>query len=280
MTEPFLSVQDLTIQVRSSSEVILDRICFELAAGESIGILGESGAGKTTLAKALIRLLSPHWLVTGSIQFRGIELTKADERQLQKIRGAQISSIFQEPELALNPVLTTGRQVDEVLRSHATLNQHCRKQTIQVMLTTVGLDPDTYHAFPHQLSGGQRQRVAIAQALISKPSLLIADEPTSALDNVTQSAVLDLLKDLKQRLQLALVFITHNPALLSGLADRVLVMHAGQIVESGTFEQVYWKPAHGYTKKLIRSIPPLPAEFQLSSMPNDRASGDRSIFGV
>lgn len=263
MREPLLSIRDLTVQLRSSADIVLDGISLDVDAGESIGIVGESGAGKTTLAKAVVRLLSPQWSLKGSIQFRGVELTNADERQLQRIRGAQISSIFQEPELALNPVLTAGRQIDEVLRAHSTLDQRCREQAVLSMLTSVGLDPQIYHAFPHQLSGGQRQRVVIAQSLISKPSLLIADEPTSALDNVTQAAVLEVLQNLKHDLRLALVFITHNPALLSGLADRVLVLHAGRIVETGTFEQVYWNPSHSYTQEMIRSIPPLPGEFQL-----------------
>ena len=259
MTEPLLQVRELTARLRSTSGTVLDSVSFELAGGETIGILGESGAGKTTLAKSLIRLLSPfNWALEGSIRFRTTEILRATERELQQIRGAQISLIFQEPELALNPVLTVGKQIDEVLRAHCVWNHARRREEALLTLASVGLEPQIIRAYPHQLSGGQRQRVAIAQSIISKPSLLIADEPTSALDNVTQAAVLTLIKTLRERFRLALVFITHNPALLNGLADRVLVMREGRIVEAGTLEQICFQPNHPYTRELLNSLPPMP----------------------
>ncbi len=268
MTELLLQVRDLTVHLRSPAAVVLDGVGFDLAPGETVGILGESGAGKTTLAKALVRLLPPDcWAVEGSFRFRGSEILGADERQLRKIRGAQISVISQEPELSLNPVMVVGRQVDEVLRAHASLDGRSRREEVDSMLAAVGLpEPDLYRAYPHELSGGQRQRAAIALALISKPPLLIADEPTSALDNVTQAAILDLLKRLRDRLQLALVFITHNPVLLSGLADQVMVMRAGRVVEVGSFRQIFWKPNHPYTQELLRSIPPMPGKLERARM--------------
>ncbi len=261
MPELLLRVRELTVHLRSPRALVLDRVGFDLAAGESIGILGESGAGKTTLAKAIVRLLPAEcWAVEGSIRFRGSELLRAKERELQKVRGAQISPISQEPELALNPVLAVGKQIDEVLRAHSSLHRRRRREEVDSILRAVGLPgPHISRAYPHELSGGQRQRAAIALSLISKPSLLIADEPTSALDNVTQAAVLDLLKSVRDRFGLALVFITHNPAVLSGLADRVLVMRGGCIVEEGASSQMLSKPTHPYTQELLRSIPPMRA---------------------
>ncbi len=261
MAELLLRVRDLIVHLRLPPTVILEGISFDLAAGETVGILGESGAGKTTLAKAIIRLLPPDpWAVEGSVRLRESELLRASERELQKVRGAQISLISQEPELALNPVLAVGKQADEVLRAHSKFDRRRRRQEVDSILSAVGLpEPHISRAYPHQLSGGQRQRVAIALALISKPSLLIADEPTSALDNVTEAAVLDLLKSVRDRFRLALVFITHNPALLSGLADRVLVMRHGRIIEAGASPQIFRKPSHPYTRELLRSMPPMPA---------------------
>lgn len=252
-----LQVRDLNARLRSSAARVLEGISFDLAVGQSTGILGESGCGKTTLAKTLLRLLSPAiWHVSGSLQFRGTELLTTRTQQLQKIRGAQISLIPQEPELALNPVLTVGRQIDEVLRAHSNMDRKTRRKEVDSMLAAVGLpDRDVYSAYSHELSGGQRQRVVIAQSLIAKPALLIADEPTSALDNVTQAAILDLLKRLKDRLQLALLFITHNPALLSGLADRLIVMRSGCINEDDSFRQVYGNPTHSHAEMLVSTIP-------------------------
>ncbi len=200
-TEPLLQVRDLTAHLRSTSGAVLDSVSFDVAEGETIGILGQSGAGKTTLAKSLIRLLSPaKWALKGSIRFRTTDILHATERQLQKIRGAQISLMFQEPELALNPVLTVGKQIDEVLRAHSVWKQARRREEALLTLAAVGLEPQISRAYPHELSGGQRQRVAIAQSIISKPALLIADEPTSALDNVTQASVLTPHKESQRSL--------------------------------------------------------------------------------
>ncbi len=261
MPEPLLRIRNLVVRVRPSLPAVLDSIGFDLAAGETIGILGESGAGKTTLAKALVRLLPPdRWTVTGSVWFREHDILRAGERALQKVRGAQISVISQEPELALNPVMPLHKQADEVLRAHSSLDRSRRREEVDSILAAVGLEPSILRAYPHELSGGQRQRAVIAFSLISKPSLLIADEPTSALDTVTQAAVLELLKTVRRRFRLSLLFITHNPALLSGLADRVLVMRAGRIVEAGSLSQTFQRPTHPYTQELLRSIPPMPGQ--------------------
>jgi len=277
MPEPLLQVRNLTIHLGSTSATVVDRVNFDICLGETVGLLGESGCGKTTLGLALIRLLPrtasiPH----GSIRFRGHEMLLENECQLQKIRGAEISIIFQEPEMALNPVIRVGDQIAEVLRAHTTWNRRRRREEARSLLEQVRLsDAHIYSAYPHQLSGGECQRVVIAQALACKPAFLIADEPTSALDNTTQAEILALLKELKERLRLALFFITHNPLILAGIADRVLVMYAGRIVEEGPQAQVSRHPRHPYTKGLLRSIPPLPGTYA-----HARKSRLPSIAGV
>jgi oligopeptide/dipeptide ABC transporter ATP-binding protein len=277
MPEPLLQVRNLTIHLGSSSAAVVDRVNFDIGPGETIGLLGESGCGKTTLGLALIRLLPPTARIArGSIRFRGREMLLENECQLEKIRGVEVSIIFQEPEMALNPVMRVGDQIAEVLRAHTKWNRRRRRQEAEFLLTQVQLsDAHIYSAYPHQLSGGECQRVVIAQALACKPSFLIADEPTSALDNTTQAEVLALLKELKERLGLALFFITHNPLLLAGLADRVLIMYAGRIVEEGTLAQILSRPRHPYTEGLLRSIPPLPGTYA-----HARKSRLPSIAGV
>jgi len=250
-----LQVRNLTVQYGGRSA--LDDVNFDIGRGEAVGVLGESGSGKTTLALALVHLLPQSaQVMSGSIRFRGREMQSADECQLQEIRGAEISIIFQEPQMALNPVMRAGDQIIEVLRAHRNWNRRRCREKAESLLKQVRLsDAHIYSAYPHELSGGECQRVVIAQALACQPALLIADEPTSALDNTTQAEVLALLKELKERLQLALFFITHNPLLLAGIADRVLVMYAGRIVEEGTLAQVSAQPRHTYTAGLLRSIP-------------------------
>ncbi len=224
--------------------------------------MGESGCGKTTLALAILGLLPPAARVrSGSVEFRRDELMGAGESTLRKIRGAQASIIFQEPALSLNPVMRVGTQIAEVVRAHTICDRRrCRKQAESALAQVHLPEKRIYSAYPCQLSAGQRQRVAIAQALVCGPALLIADEPTSALDNITQFGILELLRELKQRLQLAVLFITHNPAILAGLADRVLVMHAGRIVEEGSSGQVMWAPKHPRTKSLLAALPRMPGK--------------------
>ena len=258
---PLLRVRDLTVRLGVGSGVAVPAVegaSFDIAAGEAVGILGESGSGKTTTALALLRLLPPGGrIVRGSIQFAGLELLAADERELEKIRGAEISLIFQEPGVALHPVMRVGDQVSEVIHAHRNWNwKKCREAAASALAGIFPRDAARiFAAYPHQLSGGQRQRALIAQALACRPSLVIADEPTAALDTTTQAEILAWIKGLKQRLGIALLLITHNPALLVGLADRVLVMYAGRIVEEGPLERVYGTPLHPYTQALLRSLP-------------------------
>jgi peptide/nickel transport system ATP-binding protein len=259
MPQPLVQVRNLTIQLGSTSAAVVDQVSFDIGPGETVALLGESGCGKTTLALALTRLLpQTARAVSGSIRFRGRDLLQIDECELQKVRGAEISTIFQEPGTALNPVMRVGDQIIEVLRAHTKrTHRRCREEAESLLRQVLLSDPHIYSAFPHQLSKGECQRVVIAQALACKPAFLIADEPTSALDNTTQAQLLALLKEMKDRLRLALLFITHNPLLLAGIADRVLIMYAGRIVEEGRLAQLLRQPRHPYTKGLLRSIPPL-----------------------
>jgi oligopeptide/dipeptide ABC transporter ATP-binding protein len=235
---------------------------FEMRPGEAVGLLGESGCGKTSLALALLRVhAQPASVESGSIEFEGRELLHLKEKEMRKIRGARISMIPQEAGIALNPVVRAGTQIAEVIRAHArtsprTTRKELRTQ-VEALLVEVGL-ADTarfYSAYPHQLSGGQKQRVAIAHALACKPALIVADEPTSSLDGPAQAKILDMMKDLKDRMGTSLLFITHNPLALTGLVDRVMVMYAGRIIEEGTTGQILNSPVHPYTKGLLAALP-------------------------
>ncbi len=258
-----LRVRDLAVQFYGEdglAATVVEDASFELAAGEALGVLGESGSGKTTLALALLGLLPPGGQVVrgevtlGSRFGTDRDLMKMSESELAAIRGEDISLVFQEPGISLSPCLRAGDQVADVARAHRSWSrQRCRRHAID-MLERVGFERpgEIYAAYPHQLSGGQKQRVVIAQALACAPSVLIADEPTAALDATTQARIVALFQELKQQLGLALIFISHDPALLALLADRLLVMYAGQIVEVSSREQLYREPAHPYARELLR----------------------------
>jgi ABC-type glutathione transport system ATPase component len=257
LTDAILHVKDLTIRFRAHDVdlVAVDHASFDVFPGEVVGMLGESGSGKTTLGSAILGLLPPGGSITGgSIRFAGQELIGLNERELQAIRGAGISTIFQEPRIALNPVMRVGVQVAEVIRAHRAWNSSkCRDEAFAI-LTEVRLDTEKiYSAFPHELSGGQCQRVVIAQALACKPQLVIADEPTSSLDTTVQADILALLSELRERHHIGFLLITHNPAILAKTADRIFVMHSGKIVEQGRAADVLGHPSHPYTKMLLKS---------------------------
>ena len=260
-----LRVQDLTVHFSQDGAEFpaVDEVTFDLGPGEVVGLLGESGCGKTTTALSILALLPAGGrVVRGSVRFRGRELLSLDERRLQKIRGAEISLIFQDPEIMLNPVMRVGDQIAEVIRAHRPWSRRrCRAEAESVLAQVCSSETSRiYAAYPHELSGGERQRVVIAQALACGPGLMIADEPTAALDTIIQAEILDLLKDLKDRLQIAILLISHNPAVLARLADRLLVMYAGRIVEEGSLAQIYSNALHPYTRGLLRAIPPLPGK--------------------
>jgi oligopeptide/dipeptide ABC transporter ATP-binding protein len=256
-----LSVQGLSVQYQTGSGPpvrALDDVSFELAAGEIVGLVGESGCGKSTLALALLGLLPPRAHVDGGrVVLRGQNLLALRERQLESIRGQEISLIFQEPALSLNPCLRVGHQVGDLLRVHrGWIRSRCREEVLS-LLETMGFEDSAgiFDAYPHQLSGGQQQRVVIAQALVCRPALVIGDEPTASLDSTTQAEIVGLLDRLRRRFGVGLLLISHNPALLWSIADRLLVMYAGRTVEIGSRGQVYADPLHPYTRELLRCAP-------------------------
>jgi oligopeptide/dipeptide ABC transporter ATP-binding protein len=235
----------------------LRQVNLDIAAGEIVGILGESGSGKSTLALSILGLLPARASVEGSIFLEDEDLLGVAESRWAAIRGARMAMIFQEPGLALSPVMGVGDQIAEVIRAHRRMKKNPRRQEVNIVLRETGLsDVDRiYRAYPHQLSGGELHRVAIAQALVCRPDLVIADEPTRSLDVTLQAEVQNVLRDINRKFGSALIFITHNPALLAGFADRVLVMYAGRIVEQGPVAQVYRQPLHPYTKGLLQLVP-------------------------
>ena len=241
-----LAVRDLTVDLISARNVVVpvvSGVSFQVDAGSIVGLFGESGCGKTTLALALLNLLpSPRYRVRGSVRLRNVEVLSASERQLERLRGAEISLVFQDPLLALNPVLRVRDQVAEVMRAHG------REDGLESLFDLVGLaaTPRMFDAYPHQLSGGERQRVVIAQALACRPALVIADEPFTALDAPRVLELASLFRELREKLQISFLLISHSPGVLARTADQVLIMHAGRIVERGTPHQVFGKgTAHG-----------------------------------
>jgi len=269
-----LEVGDLAVEYTSGSGhgvVAVDGISFDLDAGEVVGLLGESGCGKTTLLLALLGLLPPEArIVRGTIRFRGRDLRTLDARERRRMRGADIAIVFQEPALALNPVRRVGSQVAEVIHAHRDGGGRRGRDDALSMLAEVGLDePDRfYEAYPHELSGGQRQRVVLAQALACRPAVLLADEPTASLDSTTQAELRALLARLQARFGLAVLMASHDLGALAALARRVLVMYAGRLVEAGTPLQVFGAPLHPYSRGLARAFPRVPsaAETRAPSM--------------
>jgi peptide/nickel transport system ATP-binding protein len=258
--ENLLEVRDLSVHfcANDGSEfTVLDRVSFNIAPGEVVGLLGESGSGKTTLALSLLRLLPPTArLAGGSVGFGGRDLLLLNEKQLREVRGAKISLVYQDSGV-LNPVIKVGDQVTEVVRAHHAWPRQRVREAAQAAFTAVGLGGSDrfYSSYPHQLSGGQRQRVMIAQALVCKPTLIIADEPTASLDATTAAEIGNLVKLLRDSFDTSFLFITHHPAALAQVADRVLVMYAGQIVEDGPMQEVLSQPQHPYTRALLECAP-------------------------
>jgi microcin C transport system ATP-binding protein len=260
-SQPLLDVRDLSVVFRQAGHetVAVDRISFRLDKGQCVALVGESGSGKSVSALSVMRLL-PYPAAhhpTGQISFKGRQLLQLPERELREIRGNDISIIFQEPMTSLNPLHTIEQQVGEILELHRGVRGAAARGRIIELLTQVGIrDPESrLGAYPHQLSGGQRQRVMIAMALANEPDLLIADEPTTALDVTVQAQILELLADIRKRLGMSLLFITHDLGIVRRIADVVCVMNSGKIVEQGPVEQVFTSPQHAYTKALLAAEP-------------------------
>ena len=255
-TAPLLEVDSLTIAFGPAP--VVDSISFAIAPGETLGLVGESGSGKSATSLALLRLLPPTARVSGVINFAGRSLPALAEDQMRALRGAAISMIFQEPMTALNPVMRVGDQIAEALLAHhpRTLRAEIKARVLAAMQEVALPAPETrLRDFPHQFSGGQRQRILIAMALINRPQLLIADEPTTALDVTVQAQILALLRDLRRTHNLSMLFISHDLAVVSQIADRIAVMQHGRIVEQAPTAQLFHSPQHPYTRRLLAFAP-------------------------
>ncbi len=263
MTE-ILNITNLTITPKSApNRLLVNNVSLTLSAGKTTCIVGESGSGKSLTALSIMGLLSSQLQAQGSIKFQGNEITKLDNKALQSIRGAKIGMIFQEPMTSLNPVLTVGYQIGETLTAHLGLKGAALKEKISALLTQVGIPVERANSYPDELSGGQRQRVMIAMSIACEPLLLIADEPTTALDVTVQAQILQLLDALKTRMNMAMLFITHDFGVVADIADDVIVMFRGEIVETGTKQQILSKPKHPYTKALLACVPDAEGKKQL-----------------
>ncbi len=255
-----LSVKDLSIDFLQEKTAVraVDQVSFDVKKGEVLGIVGESGSGKSVTVTSILKLLPENARYTeGSISFKSEELLSMKEKQLRKLRGNEISMIFQDPMTSLNPVFTVENQLVEAIRLHAKLSRKKARQEAIRLLQIVGIqEPEKrIKLYPHEFSGGMRQRVMIAMAISSSPSLLIADEPTTALDVTVQKQIIDLLKELQQKINTSIIFITHDLEVVADLADRLLIMYGGQIVESGPAKTIFANPLHPYTRLLIEAIP-------------------------
>ena len=260
--KPFLSVDNLEVSFFThAGEVKAVRgISYEVKQGEIIGIVGESGSGKSVSTSALMRMVAaPGEVLAGKITFDGKDILSLTEKEMEEIRGKDIGMIFQDPMTSLNPVYTVGNQIDEVLKKHTSLSREERKNRIIELFELVGINQPQKRIkqYPHEFSGGMRQRVVIAMALACNPKLLIADEPTTALDVTIQAQIIELLKELKEKINMTIIFITHDLGVIAEICDKVCVMYGGTIVEQGSIEDIFYRPHHPYTMGLLKSIPRL-----------------------
>jgi peptide/nickel transport system ATP-binding protein len=259
LSDQLLEVRDLSVRFDTDEGTVhaVDRLSLELAPRQVLGIVGESGCGKSVTALSILGLLPKTATVRGSVQFEGEELLGATRSRLRKVRGRKISFVFQEPMTSLNPVLRVGHQVEEVVREHMDVSRSAARERAAELLDLVHIpDPRRrVEEYPHQLSGGMRQRVMIAMALACDPKILIADEPTTALDVTIQAGILDLLRELRERLGTAIILITHNLGVVADLADRVVVMYAGRKAEEAPVEELFAHPQHPYTIGLLGAVP-------------------------
>ena len=254
----FLEVKNLVVEYKSDGQIVhaVNGVNLKLGKGRTLGLVGETGAGKTTIAKSILRILPDVGckIRGGEVHLNGKDLLKISENEMRKIRGNNISMIFQDPMTALNPVMRVGDQIAEVVRLHNDTHSDPRKRA-EEMLEIVGIPAERYMEYPHQFSGGMKQRVVIAIALACNPDLLLADEPTTALDVTIQAQVLDLIKELREKYNTAMLLITHDMGVVAQVCDEVAVIYAGTIVEYGTKEQIFDHPTHPYTIGLFGAIP-------------------------
>ena len=272
--EKLLEIKNLKVQYNTDEAVVyaLNDFSLDLEKGEILGVVGETGAGKTTMALSIMNLLPEHVaeVTGGSITYNGENVFNMSKSQLRSLRGAEVSMIFQDPMTSLNPVMTVGDQIDEVLKIHnPSMSKQDRAKKVAEILTLVGIPPERSAQFPHQFSGGMKQRVVIAMALVAEPNLLLADEPTTALDVTIQAQILTLMKNLEEKLGTSMIFITHDLGIVSEFCENVAVVYGGEVIERGTVEQVFARTAnHPYTDSLFRCIPDLTGtETRLTPIP-------------
>lgn len=257
----FLKISDLHVEYTSGGQIVkaVNGVDISLEKGETLGLVGETGAGKTTIAKAILRILPqpPAKIRSGSIELEGQNLLAIPEKEMLKIRGGKIAMIFQDPMTALNPTMTVGGQIAEVVLLHNDISHSEAVERASQMLEMVGIPAMRYYEYPHQFSGGMKQRVVIAMALACNPQLLLADEPTTALDVTIQAQVLEMMMELKHKLGTSMILITHDLGVIAETCDKVAVIYAGQIVEYASKEELFRYPMHSYTKGLFGSLPSL-----------------------
>ncbi len=280
-----MQVRDLRTQFFTQDGVVkaVDGISYDLDEGEAVGLVGESGCGKTVSALSIMRLIPmpPGKIVSGEVIFEGKDLLKLNNDDMRKVRGGKIAIIFQDPMTSLNPVLTIGKQISEAVELHMEMNQEqARKRTIELLeLVRIPSAGDRLNDYPHQFSGGMRQRVMIAMGLSCNPRLLIADEPTTALDVTIGAQILDLVKDLRKEFGSSILWITHDLGIVAGLCERVMVMYAGHIVERALVDDLYGNPRHPYTVGLLKSVPRLDEERKERLVPIDGVPPDLVDLG-
>jgi peptide/nickel transport system ATP-binding protein len=273
----FLSVRDLVVEYTAEDQVIhaVNGVSFDLERGKTFGLVGETGAGKTSTAKAIMRILPdpPAKIRGGEIYLDGEDLLKISEKEMRKIRGRKVSMIFQDPMTALNPIMKVGEQIAEVIKMHNKITWEKANQRAVRMLETVGIPGDRFSEYPHQFSGGMKQRVVIAVALACSPELLLADEPTTALDVTIQAQVLEMIAKLKKDFNTSMIMISHNLGVVAEVCDDLAVIYAGEIVERGSREAIFDRPAHPYTRGLFGAVPTLDEEKErlnpISGLPPD-----------
>ncbi len=276
MNKDILKINNLSIGTKVDTKFsLVDDISFSVKSGKTTCIVGESGSGKSLTALSIIRLLSPQLKMSGEILFNDEDICKMSELEIREKRGLDIAMIFQEPMTSLNPVLTIGYQIKEAIAVHSNLPNNEINQKVEELLMLVGIPVERVSSYPDELSGGQRQRVMIAMSMSCNPKLLIADEPTTALDVTVQAQILKLLDDLKSKLNMSMLFITHDFGVVEDIADDVIVMFKGKIVERGEVNQVLKKPKHPYTKALLGCVPDAFGKKQLT--PIDYEKLDRAI---
>ena len=276
MNKDILKINNLSIGTKVDTKLnLVDDISFSVKSGKTTCIVGESGSGKSLTALSIIRLLSPQLKMSGEILFNNEDICKMSELEIREKRGLDIAMIFQEPMTSLNPVLTIGYQIKEAIAVHSNLPNNEINQKVEELLMLVGIPVERVSSYPDELSGGQRQRVMIAMSMSCNPKLLIADEPTTALDVTVQAQILKLLDDLKNKLNMSMLFITHDFGVVEDIADDVIVMFKGKIVERGEVNQVLKKPKHPYTKALLGCVPDAFGKKQLT--PIDYEKLDRAI---